>query len=194
MDVENPKGSIFQFFVTVRLFSKNFSQFGPTFGFSGTVKGNTWHFEVFMLFLSLRYGVDICRSRLVNLYWLFFASTWGCLLSRTRFLPACLIWYPHFSRVPLDTIPVTRTYLLRNSGLKYRRNLVNKASPPSSEALPMNLILVSVFSTNSRNTFFSLTCSIKLKFETWPPIGRTKLGWKVSVFGSEKDIFFDYSN
>ena len=34
-------------------------------GFSGTVKENTGHFEVLLLFLSFRYGADLGRSRLV---------------------------------------------------------------------------------------------------------------------------------
>ena len=43
------------------IFSKNFR-------FSSTVKENTWHLEVFLLFLSLGYGADLGRSRLVNRY------------------------------------------------------------------------------------------------------------------------------
>ena len=43
-------------------------QFGPTFGFFGSVKENTLHFDVLLLFLSLRYGTDLCRSRLVCVY------------------------------------------------------------------------------------------------------------------------------
>ena len=34
-------------------------------GFSGTVEENTWHLEVLLLFLSLIYGADLGRSRLV---------------------------------------------------------------------------------------------------------------------------------
>ena len=33
--------------------------FDPTFGFSGTVKEKTWHYGVFVLFLSLRYDADL---------------------------------------------------------------------------------------------------------------------------------------
>ena len=34
-------------------------------GFLGTVEENTWHFEILLLFLSLWYGADMGRSRLV---------------------------------------------------------------------------------------------------------------------------------
>ena len=40
--------------------------FGPTFGNLGSVEENTQHFEVLLLFLSLKYGADLCRSRLVE--------------------------------------------------------------------------------------------------------------------------------
>ena len=46
-------------------FSENF--FSKNFRFSSTVKENTWHLEVFLLFLSLGYGADLGRSRLVSL-------------------------------------------------------------------------------------------------------------------------------
>ena len=36
------------------------------FPHAGTVKENTWHSEVLLLFLSLRYGADLGRSRLVS--------------------------------------------------------------------------------------------------------------------------------
>ena len=42
-----------------------FFQFLPH---AGTVEKNTWHFEVLLLFLSLRYGADLCCSRLVFLW------------------------------------------------------------------------------------------------------------------------------
>ena len=42
--------------------SNFFFQFYPH---AGTVEENTWHFEVLLLFLSLRYGADLGRSRLV---------------------------------------------------------------------------------------------------------------------------------
>ena len=41
-----------------------FFQFFPH---AGTVEENTWHFEVLLLFLSLRYGADLGRSQLVFL-------------------------------------------------------------------------------------------------------------------------------
>ena len=52
---KNPKGS-----------SLLASQFGSPLSFSGTVEENTGHFEVLVLFLSLRYGAGFCRSRLVS--------------------------------------------------------------------------------------------------------------------------------
>ena len=39
------------------------------FSHSGTVEENTWHFEVLLLFLSLKYGADLVRSRLVSILW-----------------------------------------------------------------------------------------------------------------------------
>ena len=44
--------------------SKNFGIF-KFFPNAGIVEENTWHFEVLLLFLSLRYGADLGRSRLV---------------------------------------------------------------------------------------------------------------------------------
>ena len=35
-------------------------------GFSGTVEENTLHFQVLLLFLSLKRGADLCLSRLVS--------------------------------------------------------------------------------------------------------------------------------
>ena len=40
---------------------------GKLFDFSSTVEENTWHFEVLFLFLSLRYGADLGRPRLVGI-------------------------------------------------------------------------------------------------------------------------------
>ena len=45
--------------------------FFKIFPHAGTVEENTWHFEVLLLFLSLRYGADLGRSRLVS-FFLFF--------------------------------------------------------------------------------------------------------------------------
>ena len=50
---------------------KNFEKFGffsQFFPHAGTVEENTWHFEVLLLFLILRYGADLGRSSLVSLY------------------------------------------------------------------------------------------------------------------------------
>ena len=44
---------------------KNFEIFFQFFPHAGTVEVNTRHFEVLLLFLSLRYGADLGRSRLV---------------------------------------------------------------------------------------------------------------------------------
>ena len=48
-------------------FQKNFKKWElfQFFSHAGTVEENTWHFEVLLLFLSLRYGADLGRSRLV---------------------------------------------------------------------------------------------------------------------------------
>ena len=43
------------------------SDFLKFFPHAGTVEENTWHFEVLLLFLSLRYGADLGRSRLVHI-------------------------------------------------------------------------------------------------------------------------------
>ena len=45
----------------IRIFLQFFSQ-------AGTVEENTWHFEVLLLFLSLRYGANLGRTRLVR-FW-----------------------------------------------------------------------------------------------------------------------------
>ena len=67
-----PRGPLLQFSALcdlpetkkIRKFHKSliFFQFFPH---AGTVEENTWHFEVLLLFLSLRYGTDLGRSRLV---------------------------------------------------------------------------------------------------------------------------------
>ena len=44
------------------------SDFSNFFLTAGTVEENTWHFEVLLLFLSLRYGADLGRSRLVYIW------------------------------------------------------------------------------------------------------------------------------
>ena len=68
MDVEKqPKGPFYIFWYNatyqkLQKSSKNFWKF-----FLGTVEESTWHFEVRLLFLSLRYGADLGRSRLVAL-------------------------------------------------------------------------------------------------------------------------------
>ena len=74
MDVQKlPKAHLSHFSDTMRLtgdqndFQKNFRncfffQFVPH---AGTVEEYTWHFEVLLLFLSLRYGAHLGRSRLV---------------------------------------------------------------------------------------------------------------------------------
>ena len=54
--------SIFSFFWICNFF-ENF--FLKNFRFSSTVIENTWHLEVFLLFLSLGHGADLGRSRLV---------------------------------------------------------------------------------------------------------------------------------
>ena len=41
------------------------------FSHVGFVEENTWHIEVLLLFLSLRYGADLGRSRLVYSSWSF---------------------------------------------------------------------------------------------------------------------------
>ena len=49
--------------------SKKIKKIGFFFNFfphAGTVEENTWHFEVLLLFVSLRYGTDLDRSRLVS--------------------------------------------------------------------------------------------------------------------------------
>ena len=93
--LKNPKGSPFQFFRHCEtLASQGLALAGPgeplgpffeyvifrNFFFkknriSSTVKKNTWHLEVFLLFLSLGYGADLGRSRL---FWS------GILLNKTH--------------------------------------------------------------------------------------------------------------
>ena len=56
---------IFRHYATYRRPKKNFGNF-LFFPHVGTVEENTWNFEVLLLFLSLRYGADLGRSRLVS--------------------------------------------------------------------------------------------------------------------------------
>ena len=68
-----PKGppfTIFRHYATYRRpknFEKKFKKIRNFLSFphAGTVEENTSHFEVLLLFLSLRYGADLGRSRLV---------------------------------------------------------------------------------------------------------------------------------
>ena len=48
--------------------SKNFQKNNLFFPHVGFVEENTWHIEVLLLFLSLRYGADLCRSRLILIH------------------------------------------------------------------------------------------------------------------------------
>ena len=75
MDVKKlPKGPILQVSALcdlretkkIKKFQKKLDFFS-IFPQTGTVEENTWHFEVLLLFLSLRYGADLGRSRLVFL-------------------------------------------------------------------------------------------------------------------------------
>ena len=59
--LKNPKGSPFQFFFGIVRLSKKFHERVPD-------SPILWHFEVLLLFLSLRYGADSGRSRLVILF------------------------------------------------------------------------------------------------------------------------------
>ena len=62
MDVQKvPKGPPFYIFGTKR----HTGDFKKVFPHSGSVEENTCHFEVFLLFLSLRYGSDLGSSRFV---------------------------------------------------------------------------------------------------------------------------------
>ena len=97
--LKNPKGSPFSFsalwdfsaplgpFFWVCNFFEYF--FSKNFRFSSTVKENTWHLEVFSLFLSLGYGADLGRSRLV-----FFHFVFQCI---------CYMYYPGYS-LPSDKL------------------------------------------------------------------------------------------
>ena len=75
MDVQKlPKGTllyIFRHYAIYRILQKKIRKsFGNSFQFflhAGTVEEKTWHFEVLLLFLSLRYDADLGRSRLVFL-------------------------------------------------------------------------------------------------------------------------------
>ena len=70
------KGPHLQFFGVLRQNGWKISKRPPwcaisvqRLGFWDTVKENTWHFEVLLLFLILRYGADLGRSRLVWFIW-----------------------------------------------------------------------------------------------------------------------------
>ena len=71
MDVQKLQRALFYIFrhyATYRRpkkFEKKFGFFFQFFPHAGTVEENTWHFEVLLLFLSLGYGADLGRSRLV---------------------------------------------------------------------------------------------------------------------------------
>ena len=89
---QRPPYYIFRHYATYRRFQKkietkihNFSQFFPHVG---TVEKNTWHFEVLLLFLSLRYGADLGRSQLVTSVMLITAS----LLRSTGIHVSNLLW------------------------------------------------------------------------------------------------------
>ena len=62
-----PPFYIFRHYATYRRLHKKIEKiFGKFFPHSGTVEENTWHFEVLLLFLSLRYGAHLGRSQLVD--------------------------------------------------------------------------------------------------------------------------------
>ena len=75
MDVQKlPKGPLLHFSALCDLqetkkirqrIHKKFDNFFQFFPHTGTVEENTRHLEVLLLFLSLRYGADLGRSRLV---------------------------------------------------------------------------------------------------------------------------------
>ena len=52
-------------FLTLRL-NRDFKKHSEFFSSCGYVEENTWHFEVLLLVLNLRYGADLGRSRLVS--------------------------------------------------------------------------------------------------------------------------------
>ena len=91
MDVQKlPKGPSFTFFGTMRHTGdqkkiKKVRIFFQFFPHAGTVEENTWHFEVLLLFLSLRYGADLGRSRLV---WSCFSVLWNREFIQKRILDA----------------------------------------------------------------------------------------------------------
>ena len=71
MDVEKPQRvPLFSFSSLWDFGAPHGPFFSKNFRFLSTIKENTWHLEVFLLFLSLGYGADLGRSRLV-----FFQST-----------------------------------------------------------------------------------------------------------------------
>ena len=55
----------------LKIFEK-IRNFFSIFPQTGTVEEKTWHFEVLLLFLSLRYGADLGRSRLVCCWFVVF--------------------------------------------------------------------------------------------------------------------------
>ena len=72
MDVQKlPKGPLLHFSAlcdlpeTKKIEKIKKNGFFQLFPHACTVEENTWHFEVLLLFLSLRYGADMGRSRLV---------------------------------------------------------------------------------------------------------------------------------
>ena len=65
IDVQKlPKGPFLHFWALCDLPETKKSNF-QFFPHAVTVEKNTWHFEVLFLFLSLRYGADLGRSRIV---------------------------------------------------------------------------------------------------------------------------------
>ena len=63
---QRPTFYIFRHYATYRRLQKNFEKiFGNFCPHSGTVEESTWHLEVLLLFLSLRYVAYFGRSRLV---------------------------------------------------------------------------------------------------------------------------------
>ena len=100
-----PKGPLLQFFGTMRLTGdqkiskKNSKKFGffKIFPHAGTVEVNTWHFEVLLLFLSLRYGADLGRSRLVHI------STSFDFTPRLPFTLRCMAQFQMFWRAMTES-------------------------------------------------------------------------------------------
>ena len=89
---KGPLFNIFRHYATYRRPKKIkkvriFFQFFPH---AGTVEENTWHFEVLLLFLSLRYGADLGRSRLV---WSCFSVLWNREFIQKRILDAQVLLF-----------------------------------------------------------------------------------------------------